>query len=454
MNYKFNLNKILIYFMKLKLKRELSWLEATFYGIGIILGAGIYSLIGEAAGIAGNSVWISFAIGALVASFTGLSYAELSTMFPKAAAEYVYVRRAFGSRFLAFLVGWLIVFTGIVSAATVALGFSGYFQGLVGFVFAGLLTKSWSIIVISLALIGILSYVNFLGIKESSKFNIIFTLIEAIGLILIIAFAFNSYGKVNYFEMPFGWKGVFSATALIFFAYIGFEDIANITEETKNPKKNIPKAFILAILITTILYIFTSIASVSLVGWNELGDASNPLALVASKSFLGENAKFLISFIALFATTNTVLILLVVVSRMMYGMAREKSLPEQLTLIHQVTKTPWIAVLVVMIFSMIFVFLGDITLIANITSLGAFITFAAVNLSLIWLRYNMPRMKRAFRVPGNIGNYPVVAFLGVFFCLFMIFQFERNLILAGLGIVAAGAIFYWIVVKKLKKFID
>lgn len=432
---------------KLKLKRELSLFEATFYGIGVILGAGIYALIGEAAGIAGNSVWLSFVIGAAIASLTGLSYAELSTMFPKAAAEYIYVRRAFGSRFLAFLVGWLLVFTGVVSIAAVSLGFAGYFQGLFGFLFEEFFSPRMAIVVFSLALIAILSYINFSGIKHSSKFNILFTSIEIFGLILIIALAFGSYGRVNYFEAPAGLGGVLSAAALIFFAYIGFDDIANITEETKNPKRNIPKAFILAIIITTLLYVFTAIATVSLADWKELGGVVNSLAFVASKSFLGENAKFLISFIALFATTNTVLVLLIVTSRMVYGIAKEKSLPEELTLIHELTRTPWMAIIVVMILSMVFVFFGDISLVANITSLGAFIAFAAVNLSLIWLRYTMPRMKRAFRTPFNIGNFPLVAFFGFVFCLFMILQFDFILMLFGLGILAIGTVVYLFIRK-------
>ena len=257
---------------------------------------------------------------------------------------------------------------------------------------------------------------------------------------------------MDYFYSPKGLKGIFSATALIFFAYIGFEDIANIVEETKNPKKNVPLAFILAVGITAILYILTSIATVSLADWKELSLVKNPLAFAASKSFLGENAHLILSSIALFATMSTVLIILIVVSRMMYGMAREKSLPEELGLVHEVTRTPWMAVVAVMILSMVFVFFGDIALVASITSLGAFIAFTAVNLSLIWLRYTMPKVKRTFKVPGNIGNYPIVAFLGVFFCLFMIFQFEWNLILFGLVVVAAGAVVYEIFIKKLKKF--
>ena len=141
------------------LNRTVGLLGAVTYGIGIILGAGIYVLIGPAAGLAGNSVWVSFIIGALISSLTGLSYAELSTMFPKAAAEYIYVKRAFKSELLAFLTGWLIIFTGIVSMSTVALGFAGYFKAIF----------SLPIVFIASILIVLLSFLNFMGIEKSSK---------------------------------------------------------------------------------------------------------------------------------------------------------------------------------------------------------------------------------------------------------------------------------------------
>jgi len=372
----------------------------------------------------------------LISSFTGLSYAELSTIFPKVAAEYVYVRRAFHSRFSAFLLGWLIIFTEVVSASTVALGFAGYFKGLFGF----------PIILTALALILVLSFINFLGIKKSSRFNIIFTGIEIFGLILIIFIGFNYVGKVDYFEAPLGMQGIFSAAALVFFAYIGFEDIANIAEETKKPRKVLPKALILAIVITTLLYVLTSISAVSIVNWKSLSESGAPLALAASK-VLGSDASTLLSFIALAATTNTVLIILIVAARMIYGMARENALPKSLASIHKKTGAPWVAILVAMSFSLIFVFLGDISIVANMTSLGAFITFAAVNLSLIRLRFKKPRIKSKFRVPLNIKNFPVLAFIGLLSCLFMIVQFDLTLIASGLVVIGIGAVVYKILRK-------
>jgi len=430
----------------MKLKRELGLFEATFYGIGVILGAGIFALIGPAAGVVGNGLWVSFLVGAIVASFTDLSYAELSTMFPHAAAEYVFIHKAYGSKFLAFLISWLIVFAGIVSIATVALGFSGYFVDLVGKFFTVTIAENTFIILTALALIAILSFVNFLGIKESSHLNIILTAIEIFGLLVVIVLGLQHFGRVNYFEAQNGIKGILSATTLVFFAYLGFEDIANIAEETKNPRKNISRAFIYALLFTTLIYILVSISAVSLADWQDLASSPAPLAFAASK-VMGETSYIIISITALFATLGTVLCLLVIISRMLYGMSKEKSLPWQLSLVDYKTRTPWAAIIATMIFSFVFVLPSRIEIVASMTSLVSFITFAVVNLSLIWLRFTMPKMKRPFKTPINIGNFPVLAFLGMACCSLMIFQFNSILILFGIGIVALGAVSYFVIEK-------
>ncbi len=415
----------------ISLRREIGLFEVTMWGVGIILGAGVYVLVGEAAGIAGNSVWLSFVLGAAIASLTGLSYAELSSMFPKEAAEYVYVRFACKSEILAFIIGWLVILTGIISVSTVALGFAGYFQGLF----------SLPIIPIAIILILLLSYINYLGIKESTKINIFFTLVEIFGLILIIVIGIGSLGKVYLLEAPNGLSGVLSASALIFFAYLGFEDIVNIAEETRNPKKIIPKALIFSILITTCLYVFVASAVVSLASWIDLGSSNSPLAFAASRA-LGENAFTIISLIALFATSNTVLIMLVVGSRMIYGMAREGALPMVLSKINSKRGTPSLAVLFIMISSIIFVFFGNLEFVASLTSFGAFITFAFVNISLIHLRYSESELKRSFKAPLNIGRFSVTAFLGLLSCFLMILQFSISIILSGSLLVIGGIILY------------
>jgi len=432
--------------MALKLKRTLSLLEVTLYGVGIIVGAGIYALLGEATASAGNAVWLSFLIGAIVSSFTGLSYAELSTMYPKAAAEYVYVKKAYASKFLAFIIGWLIIFTGIVSVATISLGFSGYFESIVKAIYPSV--NGFFFVLIPIVLIIFLSYVSYLGIKESSNVNMITTGIEIVGLLIIILLGVGSYGSVNYFEMPNGFSGVLIASTLIFFAYLGFEDIANISEETKNPKKVLHKALILAIVLTTTLYIFTSISAVSIVGWKELGASQNPLALIASKK-LGSSAFFLLSILALFATSSTALIILIVVSRMIYGMANSHALPYKLATVHKKRRTPWIASIVTMSFAILFVLTGKINTTASITSLGAFITFTAVNFAVIWLRYRHPNIERSFKVPLNIGRFPILPFLGALFSIFMIYQFDVQILVFGVLILLSGAVVYHLRKNKI-----
>ncbi|MBS3064774.1 MAG: amino acid permease, partial [DPANN group archaeon] len=254
--------------MATQLKRSLGLFETTFYGVGVVLGAGVYVLIGKAAGLAGNSLWAAFAIGAFIATFTGLSYAELSSMFQKAGGEHYYAQKAFNNH-IAFLVGWLIVIGGIIASATVALGFAGYFNALF----------NTPIILTAIAATLILTIINFWGIKEATWFGIIATVIELAGLLIIIALGFAFFGDVNILELPpTGFQGLISGAALIFFAFLGFEGVVRLSEETKNPKKVIPKALILSIIITTIIYILVAISAVSVLGWERLAMSNAPLA--------------------------------------------------------------------------------------------------------------------------------------------------------------------------------
>ncbi len=424
--------------MATHLKRSLGLFETTLYGVGVIVGAGVYALIGKAAGLAGNAVWLSFVIGALIAAFTGLSYAELSSMFPKAGGEYIYAEKAINRR-LAFLVGWLIVVGGVIAAATISLGFAGYFATLF----------KTPLIPIAVALVALLSLINFWGIKESAIANIIATLVEVGGLLLIIALGFKYLGNINYFEFShLGFPGVLSGAALIFFAFLGFEDVVRLSEETKNPTRIIPRALILSVIISTILYVLVSIAAVSIVGWQALSASSAPLALVAQTA-LGQKAFFALAVIALFATFNTVLVTLVATSRMMYGMAENHGAPKAFASVYPKFQTPWLAVLLTGILSAAFVLVGKIEVVASITDFALFSTFAIVNLSLIVLRYHAPNLKRSFKAPVNIGSFPVLAALGAASSVFMLFQFETKLILTGFALVLAGLAVYEVFIKKM-----
>lgn len=416
-----------------ELRRQLGLFHTTMYGVGLILGAGIYALIGDAAGEAGNSLWLSFVLGAFAAIFTGLSYAELSAMYPRAAAEYIFVKNAFKNNFVAFIVGWLTLFVAIISASAIALGFGGYFTTISGVPI---------VVAAVMAVIG-LSFLNFYGIRESSSINIVFTIVEAAGLALVIWLGLVVFGdvEVNYFEMPFGFSGVFAAFTLVFFAYVGFENIANIAEEIKNPRKVLPRAIILAISITAVIYILVSLSAVRILSWQELDASVAPLADVIKKA-LGQQWHIVILFIALFATTNTVLIMLVSGSRILYGIARDRSLPPILGAIHQKRRTPWLAVIIIGALSCVFIFAGEISTVANISVFGIIMVFILVNFSLIWLRLKEPNAERPFKVPLNVKWFPILPALGIITPILGVIQFDLYIILMGLGVVVSGVVFY------------
>ena len=390
------------------LKRSLGLFQVTIAGVGIILGAGIYALIGIASRDAGNAVWLSFLVSAIVAAFTGLSYAELSTLFKGDAGEYDYTKKAFNKK-LAWIITLAIIFTGIVSASAVALGFAGYFSKLTGF----------SYLFSALGLIILMSWLNFRGIDDSSRFNTLATIIEFAGLIIIIFLGAKHFGQTDILEMPKGFFGVFQAGALVFFAFMGFETIVKLNEETKNPKKTIPKALLLAIVISAILYITVAIAAVSVLPYQALSQSKSPLADVAAAS-LGSSAFILLAIIALFSTSNTVLMTVVTTSRLTYGMAKEKSLPKFLAFVHKTRRTPYWSVFIIGFLTLVLAFVENIELVADITTLFLFITFALVNLSNVFLRYK-DRHKRKFRVPLNIGRFPVLSALGVITSLIMLY---------------------------------
>ncbi len=426
-----------------RLEKNLGLFEMTMYGVGIILGAGIYALIGEGAGLAGNALWMSFAIAAIVSAFTGLSYCELNSMMPKEAAEYNYTKRAF-NRKVAFIVGWLLIISLVVAAAAVSMGFAGYFQNIFG----------WAqVIPVAIAIIALFSFMNFWGIKESSNFNIIATLIEAGGLVFVVIVGIVFFNPATDFTVsPLGLQGVMAGAALMFFAFIGFTDIANMSEETKDAKSIVPKALLLSLAISTVLYMLVSVSAIGIVGWEALSQSSAPLSMIVGQA-LGAQAGTVLSVIALFSTGNTILICLIVASRIMYGMSKDKSLPGFMSRIHGRTRTPYIAVLATMIATVAFLFAGDIGFIANVTTASVFVSFVLVNLSLIVLRYREPKTERPFRTPLNIGRFPVIAGLGLVTSLVMLAFTEVQILIFVALMILAGLVVYN-VYKKMEVDVD
>jgi len=413
---------------KAGLKRVLGLTEVSLSGMGVILGAGIYALLGPAAALAGNALWLSFVWAGVVALCSGLCYAELSSMMPLASAEYEYARQAFGME-VAFVVGWLIILSGIISSATVALGFAGYLGALFDI----------QTIPSALLLILALSALLLAGIKQSARVAVIFTLIEAAGLLIVVVLGVPYLGSVNYLEMPEGLDGVLAASALIFFAYLGFEEMVKLSEETKDPEVNIPRGLVLAVLAAVVLYVLVALSAVSTLGWQRLGESSAPFAEIALAA-AGSRGFFLLSIVALFSTTNTVLLMLLAASRIIYGMASSSALPAVLASVHPSTGSPWAATLAVVLPSMVFVLLQDIGLVANLANFTLFLTFLAINAALIVLRYRRPEARRPFRVPLALGKMPLIPILGMAFNAFMMAQLPSSVILSGSALALLGGL--------------
>ncbi|UCE05373.1 MAG: amino acid permease [bacterium] len=405
--------------------------------VGIILGAGVYVIIGEAAGLSGNSLWLSFFIASCVATLTALSYAELSSRFPKAGAEYVYVENSFGTK-AAWLVGWLLIAGSVIGSATVAMGFSRYFSALFN-------TPIMTIAVIMLIVIGIILLI---GVKETASLTIVFMVIEATGLGIIIFIGIPYIGTVNYLEAAYGMKGIIEAGVLIFFGYLGFEGITRLAEETEHPEKNLPKAILFSIAITTIIYILVGVTAISVIPWHELSQAKAPLALVAERVF-GDQSFIILSVIALFSTFNTALVMLLSGSRLIYGIAEREALPRAFLLVSKRFRTPWVSIIVIILVSLLFLFFNDLKTIANLTNFTIFAVFIAINASVIYFRFKKP-LKKGFMVPLSIGRFPIIPFFGILTSIFMIANLTTDVLILGCVLITIGFVVDMILNLKFK----
>ncbi|MCR8455588.1 MAG: APC family permease [Candidatus Korarchaeota archaeon] len=401
-----------------KLKRALGLGYATLFGVGLILGAGIYALVGRAAEFAGDAIWLSVSFAALIAILTSLSFAEFASIFPTAASTHTYVRETFPKlEWLAFISGWLLAFGGIAGAVTAATGFSKYFTDILD------IDKIW-IPTIALVLVLLLTIVNYWGIEESSKLIAIFTAIELFGLLFVsflgLAFAQRSpaYLTISASGSVSGLSLLLLGAAVFYFAFTGFELQPTLAEEVKEPRKNVPRAIIIALLVCSFVYVLVAASVVRLLPPEELAKSGAPLADAASRVWSG--AYMMLGVIALFATSNTVLGFLVSGSRLIYGLAEEGFLPEKIKLVHEKRRTPYIAIAIAAIIAILLLAMTEylpsltgwkviaaggieyelIDLLSKTSSLACLIVFIIINLSVVWLRFKRPELERMFKVPS------------------------------------------------------
>ncbi|KTD23249.1 amino acid transporter [Legionella londiniensis] len=351
----------------------------TFYGLGTILGAGIYVLIGKVAAQAGIYTPLAFLLASLIAFFTAVSYAELSSRYPLSAGEAAYVEEAFQKKWLSQLIGWLVVLTGVVSAAAITQGFVGYLQ-----VFVTL--PQWLAVFLLLFCMGAVAV---LGITESAVMVMIITLIELLGLLLILFYAADSFQKLPVLwqeKPPFmlkDWAGVISGAFIAFYAYIGFEDMVNIAEEIKNPEKTLPAAIFLALALASFLYIIVALAMILVLPMSLLSTTDAPLAaFITQKGY----SPFLISLISMVAIVNGAFAQIIMASRVIYGMAKKQKTLAFFASVNPKTQTPiWATAFVV--FIILFLALGfNIEVLAKATSSIILCVFAVINLALIVIK--------------------------------------------------------------------
>ncbi len=387
-----------------KLKRSLGLPLVALYGLGNILGAGIYVLVGKVAGFAGTSTTLAFIIAMITAGLTAFSYMELAGRYPVSASVSVYLHKAFGKRWLSVLVGLAMVGGGVASAAALAQGFAGYLSSFI----------SVPTTVASVGLLLILGLIAMKGIGESAKTAALFTCIEILGLALVIWFGRSAFGSLNPSDIinidpSVGIGGIVAGSFLAFYAFIGFEDMVNVAEEAKNPRVTMPLAILIALVASTALYLAVVIVSTSIVSPAELATSKAPLTLVYHRS--GANGDVILSVIGMVAAVNGVIVQIIMGSRILYGLSKQGWLHSRFSTVHAKHKTPIAATLVVLGFMIAGTLLLPLVSLAQLTSLLVLSIFTLVNVSLIIIQKRSPEHRGYISVPK------LVPYSATFLCI-------------------------------------
>ncbi len=395
------------------LQRVLGFWALVAYGVGDILGAGIYALVGKVAGAAGTGCWIAFSVALGVAALTALSYAELGSRFPKSGGAAAFCQEAFRSPHISILIGWLVLCSGVVSMAAVSKAFAGYFHSIVPQA-----PQPW---VVGFFLFG-LGVLNFRGMKESSSANIFCTAVEVSGLLVVLAAGGWFLSALSRGPIPFhpsdvpeaavSWERIVRGAALAFFAFVGFEDLVNVAEESKDPRRDLPKAIITAVLATGLLYLAIAWMAVRIVPPSELAVSNAPLLAVVKTAAPWIPAG-LFSGVALFAVSNTALLNFIMGSRLLYGMAQEGLVPAWLGAVHARRHTPHRAIGVLLVIALVLALSGSLVFLAGATSALILTIFTIVNAALLAIKFRSEPTPGVFQIPWMIPALGVAASLGL-----------------------------------------
>lgn len=367
------------------LQRRIGLPLLVLYGLGTILGAGIYVLIGVVAASAGALTPFAFLLAAVVAVPTAFSYAELAARFPRAAGEAIYVAEAFRLPQLTTLVGVMVIMIGVISSATMARGFIGY----LGLFF--ILPDEVVVIGLVLMLMAIAAY----GVLESVAFASLITLVEIGGLFLVIGAGLDNLGTLQWSSLVSSTSsplltaaGVVAGAFFAFYAFIGFEDIVNVAEETRNPERNLPRAILLSLGVASTLYFVVAIVAIAAVPLETLANHPAPLAVVVELD--GTIPVEVIGTISVLAVVNGALVQVIKTSRVVYGMARMGHAPAVFGTVNRFTRTPLVATVAVASSILVLALAFNLETLAGMTSTATLIVFAVVNAALIRQRANGP----------------------------------------------------------------
>jgi amino acid transporter len=427
------------------------WLLLLFI-VGDILGTGIYALTGQIAKQVGGVVWLPFLVAFVVALLTALSYLELVTKYPRAAGAALYTHRAFGIHFVTFLVAFAVMCSGITSASTASRAFAANMSHAFGLNLAG----GIGITLLGLSFMAVVAAVNYRGVGESVKLNVLLTCVELSGLLIIIVIGLWAIGlgqgdvsRATEFKTAADgslfWP-LIAATTLAFFAMVGFEDSVNMAEECKDPVGIFPKVLLAGLIITAVIYVLVSISAITLVSPEQLGEGETPLLKVVqagAPSFPVE----IFGFITMFAVANTALINMLMASRLVYGMSREHVLPAVLGKVHASRRTPYVAIGFTTLLALgLIIFVGEIPALGGTTALLLLCVFTVVNVAVLVLRRDRVGHQH-FRTPTVL---PVV---GAVSCAFLAgpwtgrdpLQYRIAGVLIGIGVVL------WVVTVVLNR---
>ncbi|MCK2238002.1 MULTISPECIES: APC family permease [unclassified Crossiella] len=400
-----------------ELKRAIGSKLLLFFVIGDILGTGVYALTGTVAGKVGGALWVPFLLAFVVAFLTAFSYLELVGKYPKAAGAALYTNRAFRMPFLTFMVAFAVMCSGITSASSAAVAFGGTY--LKAFVET---PGPW----VAIGFLALLAFINFRGVGESVKANVVLTIIELSGLLIVIGIGvyavYNGMGEPSRL-IEFNTAdqstliAITSATSLAFFAMVGFEDSVNMAEECKDPVRIFPRSMLMGMGIAGSVYLLVAITSSLLVPAGDLAAAKSSALLKVVQIGAPAFPLALFAFIGMFAVANSALINMLMASRLVYGMANERIIPMPFGKVHQTRRTPWIAILFTSIIAVILVSTLDISILGGTTALLLLIVFTIVNVACLVLRKEKAGHKH-FRAPT------IVPILGAVTCAYLALPFS------------------------------